>query len=123
MRSALGDRRVGIAGEDLAGSESAMEFVAWYNGHPDYADLDFDLSCKRAVVIGNGNVALDVARMLALSVQELQVTDIADHRSTVARLGGRGDRRARAARPGAGGVHQPGAARARGPGAGGCDRR
>jgi ferredoxin/flavodoxin---NADP+ reductase len=74
-----GDRRLGIPGEDLPGSESATEFVAWYNGHPDYADMDFDLSCKRAVVIGNGNVALDVARMLALSVDELQVTDIADH--------------------------------------------
>jgi ferredoxin--NADP+ reductase len=74
-----GDRRLGIEGEDLPGSESATEFVAWYNGHPDYADMDFDLSCKRAVVIGNGNVALDVARMLALSVQELEVTDIADH--------------------------------------------
>jgi ferredoxin--NADP+ reductase len=74
-----GDRRLGIDGEDLPGSESATEFVAWYNGHPDYADMDFDLSCKRAVVIGNGNVALDVARMLALSVQELEVTDIADH--------------------------------------------
>ena len=74
-----GDRRLGIEGEDLRGSESATEFVAWYNGHPDYADMDFDLSCKRAVVIGNGNVALDVARMLALSVQELEVTDIADH--------------------------------------------
>ncbi len=74
-----GDRRLGIDGEDLPGSESATEFVAWYNGHPDYADMDFDLSCKRAVVIGNGNVALDVARMLALSIEELQVTDIADH--------------------------------------------
>ena len=74
-----GDRRLGIDGEDLPGSESATEFVAWYNGHPDYAEMDFDLSCKRAVVIGNGNVALDVARMLALSVDELQVTDIADH--------------------------------------------
>jgi ferredoxin--NADP+ reductase len=74
-----GDRRLGIDGEDLPGSESATEFVAWYNGHPDYAEMDFDLSCKRAVVIGNGNVALDVARMLALSVQELAVTDIADH--------------------------------------------
>ena len=74
-----GDRRLGIEGEDLPGSESATEFVAWYNGHPDYADMDFDLSCKRAVVIGNGNVALDVARMLALSVHELEVTDIADH--------------------------------------------
>jgi ferredoxin--NADP+ reductase len=74
-----GDRRLGIEGEDLPGSESATEFVAWYNGHPDYAEMDFDLSCRRAVVIGNGNVALDVARMLALSVQELEVTDIADH--------------------------------------------
>jgi ferredoxin/flavodoxin---NADP+ reductase len=74
-----GDRRLWIDGEDLPGSESATEFVAWYNGHPDYAEEDFDLSCKRAVVIGNGNVALDVARMLALSVEELQVTDIADH--------------------------------------------
>ena len=74
-----GDRRLWIDGEDLPGSESATEFVAWYNGHPDYAEEDFDLSCKRAVVIGNGNVALDVARMLALSVEELEVTDIADH--------------------------------------------
>ncbi len=74
-----GDRRLGIPGEDLPGSESATEFVAWYNGHPDYADRDFDLSCRRAVVVGNGNVALDVARMLALSVAELSVTDIADH--------------------------------------------
>ena len=69
----------GSTGRICPGSESATEFVAWYNGHPDYADMDFDLSCKRAVVIGNGNVALDVARMLALSVDELQVTDIADH--------------------------------------------
>jgi ferredoxin--NADP+ reductase len=74
-----GDRRLGVPGEDLPGSESATEFVAWYNGHPDYADMDFDLSSRRAVVIGNGNVALDVARMLALSVHELSVTDIADH--------------------------------------------
>ncbi|MGH2872358.1 MAG: NADP oxidoreductase, partial [Solirubrobacteraceae bacterium] len=74
-----GDRRLEIPGEDLPGSESATEFVAWYNGHPDYADMDFDLSCRRAVVIGNGNVALDVARMLALSIEELSTTDIADH--------------------------------------------
>ena len=73
------DRKLGIEGEDLPGSVSATEFVAWYNGHPDYADMDFDLSCRRAVVVGNGNVALDVARMLALSVDELSVTDIADH--------------------------------------------
>jgi ferredoxin--NADP+ reductase len=74
-----GDRRLGIPGEDLAGSVSATDFVAWYNGHPDYAELNFDLSGRRAVVIGNGNVALDVARMLALSVQELDQTDTAEH--------------------------------------------
>ena len=74
-----GDRHLRIPGEELPGSESATEFVAWYNGHPDYADMEFDLSSRRAVVIGNGNVALDVARMLALSVEELGVTDIADH--------------------------------------------
>ena len=74
-----GDRQLGIDGEDLPGSESATEFVAWYNGHPDYAERDFDLSCRRAVVVGNGNVALDVARILALSVDELSTTDIADH--------------------------------------------
>jgi ferredoxin--NADP+ reductase len=74
-----GDRRLGVDGEDLAGSYSATDFVAWYNGHPDYAEMDFDLTSRRAVVIGNGNVALDVARMLALSPDELAVTDIADH--------------------------------------------
>jgi ferredoxin/flavodoxin---NADP+ reductase len=73
------DRRLGIPGEDLPGSHAATEFVAWYNGHPDYADQDFDLSVERAVVIGNGNVALDVARMLALTPQELAGTDTADH--------------------------------------------
>jgi ferredoxin--NADP+ reductase len=73
------DRRLGIPGEDLAGSVAATDFVAWYNGHPDYADLEFDLAGDRAVVIGNGNVAVDVARMLALSVDELKVTDTADH--------------------------------------------
>ncbi|HEU4656151.1 MAG TPA: FAD-dependent oxidoreductase [Capillimicrobium sp.] len=73
------DRRLGIPGEDLPGSHAATEFVAWYNGHPDYADHEFDLGVRRAVVIGNGNVALDVARMLALDVSELRVTDTADH--------------------------------------------
>lgn len=73
------DRRLGIPGEDLPGSYAATAFVAWYNGHPDYADMSFDLTPKRAVVIGNGNVALDVARMLALAVDELAVTDVADH--------------------------------------------
>ena len=73
------DRRMGIPGEDLPGSWAATEFVAWYNGHPDYRDLEFDLSCERAIVIGNGNVAADVARMLALTREELAATDVADH--------------------------------------------
>ena len=72
------DKRLGIPGEDLAGSWSATEFVAWYNGHPEYQDLEFDLNVERAVVIGNGNVALDVARMLALTPDELSPTDTTD---------------------------------------------
>jgi ferredoxin--NADP+ reductase len=72
------DRRMGIPGEDLPGSWAATEFVAWYNGHPDYQHLQFDLSGKRAVVIGNGNVAVDVARMLALTKEELEPTDTTD---------------------------------------------
>src|SRR5881397_3092411 len=75
---AQSDRRMGIPGEDLPGSWAATEFVAWYNGHPDYADRVFDLSGERAVVIGNGNVALDVARMLALTRDELAPTDTTD---------------------------------------------
>jgi ferredoxin/flavodoxin---NADP+ reductase len=77
------DRRLGIPGEDRAGSHGATEFVAWYNGHPDATELGFDLSCKRAVVIGNGNVAIDVARMLVLDPTELSPTDTADHALTV----------------------------------------
>ena len=73
------DRKLGIPGEDLPGSHAATEFVNWYNAHPDFADREFDLSVKRAVVIGNGNVAADVARMLALTEQELAETDTADH--------------------------------------------
>jgi ferredoxin--NADP+ reductase len=73
------DRRMGIPGEDLPGSWAATEFVAWYNGHPDYRELEFDLSAERAVVVGNGNVATDVARMLALTRDELAETDVADH--------------------------------------------
>jgi ferredoxin--NADP+ reductase len=73
------DRRMGIPGEDLPGSWAATEFVAWYNGHPDFRDLEFDLSAERAVVVGNGNVAADVARMLALTRDELAQTDVADH--------------------------------------------
>jgi ferredoxin/flavodoxin---NADP+ reductase len=73
------DRHLGIEGEDLPGSHSATEFVNWYNAHPDFADRSFDLSCERVVVIGNGNVATDVARMLALTREELETTDTADH--------------------------------------------
>jgi ferredoxin--NADP+ reductase len=73
------DNRLGIPGEDRPGSRAATEFVAWYNGHPDYADESFDLDGGRAVVIGNGNVAIDVARMLVLHPDELAPTDTADH--------------------------------------------
>src|SRR5436853_5208845 len=76
---AQADRSLGIPGEELAGSWAATEFVAWYNGHPDYRDLKFDLSATRAVVIGNGNVAADVTRMLTLGARELERTDVADH--------------------------------------------
>ena len=69
------DRRMDIPGEDIPGSWPATAFVAWYNGHPDYQTLDFDLSGERAVVVGNGNVAMDVARMLALTRSELERTD------------------------------------------------
>ena len=72
------DRQLGIPGEDLPGSWPATAFVAWYNGHPDFQELEFDLSHERAVVIGNGNVALDVARMLALTPEELAPTDTTD---------------------------------------------
>jgi len=72
------DRKLGIPGEDLPGSWSAFELVAWYNGHPDYQHLSFDLDVERAVVVGNGNVALDVARMLALTPEELAPTDTTD---------------------------------------------
>ncbi len=74
------DRELGIPGEDLPGSYAATAFVGWYNAHPDYADRDFGLDrARRAVVIGNGNVAMDVSRMLALDDAELRRTDIADH--------------------------------------------
>lgn len=73
------DRRLGIPGEDLPGSEAATTFVGWYNGHPDHPDREFDLGCERVVVVGNGNVAIDCARMLALSREELKATDTADH--------------------------------------------
>ncbi|MDJ0514190.1 MAG: FAD-dependent oxidoreductase [Methyloceanibacter sp.] len=73
------DRRMGIPGEDIAGSYTATEFVGWYNGHPDYRDLDFDLSSPVAVIIGQGNVAADVCRILAKPIDDLRHSDIADH--------------------------------------------
>ena len=80
------DRRLGVPGEDLAGSYAASDFVAWYNGHPNQTDLPIDLSsARRAVIIGNGNVALDLARVLACDPDRLAATDIADHALKVLR--------------------------------------
>lgn len=73
------DRSLNIPGEDLQGSHAATEFVAWYNGHPDYRDFEFDLTQETAIVVGVGNVAMDVARILARSQDELYETDIADY--------------------------------------------
>ena len=73
------DRHMGIPGEELAGSHGATEFVAWYNGHPDYRDHQFDLSVKRAAIVGVGNVAIDVARILVRTPGELEKTDMAAH--------------------------------------------
>ena len=79
------DNRLGIPGEDRPGSYAATRFVAWYNGHPEAVDDEFDLSAQRAVVIGNGNVAIDLARMLLLDPDELAATDVADHALDVLR--------------------------------------
>jgi ferredoxin--NADP+ reductase len=76
--AALG-RDIGLPGENLSGTHQASDFVGWYNGHPDYRDLTFDFSGERAVVIGHGNVALDVARILVKTPDELCHTDIAGH--------------------------------------------
>lgn len=76
---AQSDRHLGIPGEDLPGSVAAVDFVGWYNCHPHYTHMAPDLTGKRAVVIGNGNVALDVARILVSDPEELRGTDIADH--------------------------------------------
>ncbi len=73
------DRRLGIPGEALPGSHTATEFVGWYNGHPDFCDRTFDLSAEVAVIIGQGNVAVDVCRILSKTVNELKDTDIAQH--------------------------------------------
>ena len=79
--SSLG-KTLGIPGEDLPGSLSAADFVPWYNAHPDYVDVKVPMDCDTAVVIGAGNVAMDVARMLALDPSELDPTDTADHALT-----------------------------------------
>jgi ferredoxin--NADP+ reductase len=76
---AQSDRKLNIPGEDLNGSLSATEFVAWYNGHPDYVDHDINLNTDNVIVVGVGNVAIDVARILAKTIDELKITDIADH--------------------------------------------
>jgi ferredoxin--NADP+ reductase len=73
------DRTLGIPGETLTGSHAATEFVAWYNGHPDYAARRFDLTQQAAAVVGIGNVAMDVARILAKPTTVLAATDLADH--------------------------------------------
>src|SRR5258708_1464523 len=73
------DGRRGLSNEDLAGSHTATEFVGWYNSHPDYRDRSFDLSQEVVVVIGQGNVAIDVARILAKPIDELRGTDMAEH--------------------------------------------
>jgi len=73
------DRHMGIPGEDLLGSHPATAFVAWYNGHPDFRDLTFDFSHPNAAVVGVGNVAVDVARILCRTIDELAKTDIADY--------------------------------------------
>ncbi|BBZ66421.1 NADP oxidoreductase [Mycolicibacterium insubricum] len=85
---AQADRPLGIPGEDLPGSLAAVDFVGWYNAHPHFRELDPDLAGSRAVVIGNGNVAIDVARILVSDRDELARTDIADH--ALAALAGRG---------------------------------
>jgi len=72
-------RKLGIPGEELANSLSAADFVPWYNAHPDYVNTEVDLSCDTAVVIGAGNVAMDVARILAIDPTELDPTDVAEH--------------------------------------------
>jgi ferredoxin--NADP+ reductase len=73
------DKHMGIPGEDLRNSHPATSFVAWYNGHPDFADYEFDLSQERVAIVGVGNVAIDVARILCLSPKELEATDMADY--------------------------------------------
>ncbi len=79
------DRPLSVPGHDLRGVASATRFVAWYNGHPDYAGADFDLRCRRVVIVGNGNVAIDSARILMTDPADLAKTDIADRALTALR--------------------------------------
>lgn len=105
---ASADRKLGIPGEEMDGSTSATDFVAWYNAHPDMAAATVNLSARRAVIVGNGNVALDVARILVADPEALSETDIADHALRVLRtsnvrevvlLGRRGPENAAYTRP------------------------
>ena len=113
---AQSDRSLGIPGEDLPGSVPAVDFVGWYNAHPHFEEMAPDISSGRAVVVGNGNVALDVARILVTDPDVLAATDIADH--ALKSLHDRGVEEVldhRQARTAAGTVHHAGAARARRP--------
>ena len=111
------DRSMGIPGEDLERSHAATEFVAWYNGHPDYRDRKFDLSQEAVVVVGVGNVAVDVCRILCRGREELERTDIADYALEANREQQRQDGlHARPPRSGASGLHQSRDQRARGAG-------
>ena len=107
------DRRLDIDGMGLPGTGTATEVVAWFNGHPDYADLPVDFSHERVVIIGNGNVALDVARILTTDPDALAHTDISDHALAALRdIAGAGGGDRRPARTRAVGVHAAGADRA-----------
>ena len=113
---AQSDRPLNIPGEELPGSVAAVDFVGWYNAHPHFEKMSPDLSGGRAVVVGNGNVALDVARILVTDPDVLADTDIADHALESLRpprRGGGGDHRS--PRPAAGRVHHAGVARTRRP--------
>ena len=121
---AQSDRPLNIPGEDLTGSVAAVDFVGWYNAHPHFEEMTPDLSTGRAIVVGNGNVALDVARILVSDPDLLSATDIADHAlGPAARPRRRGGRDHRPPRPPAGHLHHAGAARARRPRGDGRRRR
>lgn len=106
------DRRMGIPGEDLSCSHTATDFIGWFNGHPDYRDRTFDFGQQAVAIVGQGNVAADVCRILAKSVDELRTTDIAEHAlDTLARSKVREIQHYWKARPSSGEVHHEGTAR------------